>query len=74
MGLHGNAIVRNESEILGSFAYSDDDFRRAVILAEGGQIDTSEGWLDGRPLAVGQEAFIEQSTGPAPFSKIILKP
>jgi threonine dehydrogenase-like Zn-dependent dehydrogenase len=74
LGLHGNTIVRNESEILGSFAYSDDDFRRAVILAEGGQIDTSEGWLDVRPLAVGQEAFIEQSTGPAPFSKIVLKP
>jgi threonine dehydrogenase-like Zn-dependent dehydrogenase len=74
LGLRGNAIVRNESEILGSFAYSDDDFRRAVILAEGGQIDTSEGWLDVRPLEAGQQAFIEQSTGPAPFSKIILKP
>jgi len=74
LGLHGNAIIRNESEILGSFAYSDDDFRRAVILTEGGQVDTSEGWLDVRPLAVGQEAFIEQSTGPASFSKIILKP
>jgi len=72
--LHGNAIVRDESEILGSFAYSDDDFRRAVTLTEGGLIDMSGGWLDVRPLAAGQEAFVEQAKGPAPFSKILLKP
>jgi threonine dehydrogenase-like Zn-dependent dehydrogenase len=72
--LHGNAIVRSESEILGSFAYSDDDFRRAVSLSEEGLIDTSGGWLDQRPLAAGQDAFVEQATGPAPFSKILLKP
>ena len=72
--LHGNAIVRDESEIVGSFAYSDDDFRRAVGLTEGGLIDMSGGWLDVRPLAAGQEAFVEQAKGPAPFSKILLKP
>jgi threonine dehydrogenase-like Zn-dependent dehydrogenase len=72
--LHGNAMVRDESEILGSFAYSDDDFRRAVTLTEGGLIDMSGGWLDVRPLAAGQEAFVEQAKGPAPFSKILLKP
>lgn len=72
--LHGNALVRGESQILGSFAYSDDDFRSAVDLAEGGFIETAGGWLDVRPLAAGQEAFVEQATGPAPFSKIVLKP
>ena len=72
--LHGNAVVRSETEIVGSFAYSDDDFRRAVGLAEGGLIDMSGGWLDVRPLSAGQEAFVEQAAGPAPFSKILLKP
>ena len=72
--LRGNAIVRDESEIVGSFAYSDDDFRRAVALAEGEFIDMSGGWLDVRPLAAGQEAFVEQAKGPAPFSKILLRP
>jgi threonine dehydrogenase-like Zn-dependent dehydrogenase len=74
INLRGNAIVRSESEILGSFAYSDDDFRRAVALTEGGLIDMSGGWLDVRPLAAGQDAFVEQAKGPAPFSKILLKP
>lgn len=74
LSAHGNAVVRNESEILGSFAYSDDDFRRAASLAESGLVDTSGGWLDVRPLSAGQEAFAEQATGPAPFSKILLKP
>jgi threonine dehydrogenase-like Zn-dependent dehydrogenase len=81
VGLHGNefsndgnAIVRNESEILGSFAYSDDDFRRAVSLTEDGLFDMSGGWLDVRPLSAGQDAFVEQATGPASFSKILLKP
>jgi len=74
VSLHGNAIVRNETEVLGSFAYSDDDFRQAVTLAEGGFIDMAGGWLDVRPLESGQEAFLEQAMGPALFSKIVLEP
>ncbi len=74
VALRGNAIVRNETEILGTFAYSDDDFRRAVALAEGGIIETAGGWLDVRPLKSGHEAFVEQAMGPAPFSKIVLEP
>ncbi len=72
--IRGNAIVRNESEILGSFAYNDDDFRRAVGLVESEFVDLSGGWLDFRSLDAGQEAFIEQAVGPAPFSKILLRP
>ena len=72
--IRGNVIVRDESEIVGSFAYSDDDFRRAVVLTEGGFIDMTGGWLDVRPLSAGHEAFVEQAKGPAPFSKILLKP
>lgn len=74
MSLPGNAIVRNEVEIVGSFCYSDDNFRRAISLAEHGFLETSGGWLDTRPLRLGQEAFVEQATGPAPFSKILLEP
>jgi threonine dehydrogenase-like Zn-dependent dehydrogenase len=81
VGLHenltsipGNDIVRNETEILGSFAYADDDFRRALVLAEDGFVDTRGGWMDVRPLESGQDAFAEQATGPARYSKIILEP
>jgi threonine dehydrogenase-like Zn-dependent dehydrogenase len=74
VNLHGNSIVRSEFEIVGSFAYSDDDFRRAVDLAEEGFIDMNGGWLDVRPLSAGQDAFAEQAKGPATFSKILLKP
>ncbi|MDA4114015.1 MAG: zinc-binding dehydrogenase, partial [Thaumarchaeota archaeon] len=80
MGLHenatnlpGNEIVRFEKQLIGSFSYTDEDFRRAVVLADGGFIETSSGWLDIRGLETGQASFTEQSLGSAPFSKIILR-
>jgi threonine dehydrogenase-like Zn-dependent dehydrogenase len=72
--LPSNYIIRNEIEIMGTFAYSDDDFRRALALVEGNFVDTSGGWLDVRSLASGQAAFTEQATGPGTYSKIILRP
>lgn len=81
VGLHenmtkipGNDIVRNETEIVGSFGYSDDNFRRTAALAEHGMFDLSGGWLDVRPLSSGQDAFVEQAKGPGTYSKIILQP
>jgi threonine dehydrogenase-like Zn-dependent dehydrogenase len=80
IGLHenvtsipGNEIVRFEKQLIGSFSYSDEDFRRAVVLADGGFLETSSGWLDVRGLEAGQAAFTEQSLGTAPFSKISLR-
>jgi len=71
--LPGNDIVTMEKEIVGSFAYTDEDFRRAVALANGNFLETSSGWLDVRSLKLGQSAFKEQSTGSAPYSKILLQ-
>lgn len=81
LGLHdntsplpGNDVVRFEKQIIGSFAYSDDDFRRAVSLANSNFIETTSGWLDTRSLESGQESFVEQAGESAPFSKILLDP
>jgi 2-desacetyl-2-hydroxyethyl bacteriochlorophyllide A dehydrogenase len=80
MGLHenatslpGNEIVRFEKQVVGSFSYTDEDFRRAVVLADGGFLETSSGWLDVRDLETGQASFTEQSEATAPFSKVILR-
>jgi threonine dehydrogenase-like Zn-dependent dehydrogenase len=71
--LPGNDIVRSEKQVIGSFSYSDEDFRRAVALANGGFLDASGGWLDVRDLGAGQASFLEQTTALAPYSKIILR-
>ncbi len=70
--LPGNDIVRSEKQVVGSFSYSDDDFARAVSLANGGFLRTSGGWLDIRGLDAGEASFMEQTTPTAPFSKILL--
>ncbi len=81
VGLHdnevripGNAIVRNEIEIKGSFSYTDEDFRRAVNLLEQGLLDPREGWIDIRPLERGQESFEELTGTFTKFVKIMLTP
>ncbi len=70
--LPGNDIVRSEKQVIGSFSYSDDDFAKAVSLANQGFLEASGGWLDIRGLGSGQESFLEQTTPTAPFSKILL--
>lgn len=79
IGLHenlssipGNAVVRDETEIVGSFCYTDDEFRRAVDLANMGFTKRPGAWLDVRPVVAGKVAFAEQARGPAPFAKILL--
>lgn len=71
--LWGNEIVRNEKQITGSFTYSDEDFRRSVLLARSNFLETSSGWLDIRSLESGQASFEEQSTGLGQHSKILLR-
>jgi threonine dehydrogenase-like Zn-dependent dehydrogenase len=80
IGLHeasssipGNDVVRSEKQVVGSFSYSDEDFRRAVSLADAGFLEVTSGWLDVRKLDAGHESFMEQTTATAPYSKIILR-
>ncbi len=81
IGLHqnqtevaGNAIVRDETSVVGSFCYTDHNFSRAVQLVNDGQaFPSNRGWLDVRPLEAGDAAFREQARGPAPYAKILLR-
>lgn len=73
--LPGNALVRDETSVRGTFCYRDMDFIRAVALMNSGEgLPADRGWLDVRPLDVGAAAFAEQATPTAPFAKIILTP
>lgn len=71
--LNGNAMVRDEIEVAGSFCYSDQEFATAVSLVNDRELDLAGGWLDVRPASKGSEAFAEQAGGSAPFAKIVLQ-
>lgn len=70
--LDGNRVVRDETEVVGSFCYRDQDFTVATNLWEARRLPDEAGWLDRRPLSAGDAAFQEQARGPAPFAKIVL--
>lgn len=74
LALDGNALVRSEVTITGSFCYTDDEFATAVRLAGTGSMPDPALWLDVRPLDQGGPAFAEQADGSAPFAKILLDP
>ncbi|MCY0898658.1 MAG: zinc-binding dehydrogenase [Firmicutes bacterium] len=71
--LPANQCVRDETEIVGSFCYTDEEFRRAVALVNQGFLPPFGQWLDVRPMRDGAAAFQEQAEGPAPFAKIVLQ-
>jgi threonine dehydrogenase-like Zn-dependent dehydrogenase len=52
------AIAGKEIQVTGSFAWTDEDFARAIDLIEAGAIDAA-GWFTSMPLAEGQRAFEE---------------
>jgi L-iditol 2-dehydrogenase len=66
------AVIAREATITGSFAWTDDDFRRALALIEAGAIDT-EGWFTRASLADGQRAFEELVDTTGRF-KVVLSP
>jgi len=65
-------VIGKEATITGSFAWTDDDFARALRLVEGGAID-ARGWFTDRSLADGQRAFEELVDGTDRF-KVVLTP
>lgn len=80
LGLHDkdttfdvSAIIRSEVAILGSYAYSEADVRRAVELLEEGQVPTGA-WFDVRPLSSGPDSFVELIDRPGVATKIVLVP
>ena len=69
-GFDANALVRSEKRVLGSFAYSDEEFAAATALIQ--QWDVS--WAAGYPLAAGAEIFTELMNGGLDPVKALLRP
>lgn len=66
------AIAGKEVQVTGSFAWTDEDFARALATIEAGSLDTS-GWFTTMPLADGQRAFEELVDTQDRF-KVVLTP
>jgi threonine dehydrogenase-like Zn-dependent dehydrogenase len=64
------ALVRAEKRVLGSFAYTDDDFDRAVGLLAGWDLS----WASAYPLADGAEVFTRLMNGSLEPVKALLQP
>jgi 2-desacetyl-2-hydroxyethyl bacteriochlorophyllide A dehydrogenase len=66
------AVAGKELTITGSFAWTDEDFDRAIELIASGAIDTA-GWFTTMPLADGQRAF-EALVDTTERFKVVLTP
>jgi 2-desacetyl-2-hydroxyethyl bacteriochlorophyllide A dehydrogenase len=66
------AVIGKEATITGSFAWTDDDFGRALALIESGAIDTV-GWFTRASFVDGQRAFEELVDSTGRF-KVVLSP
>jgi 2-desacetyl-2-hydroxyethyl bacteriochlorophyllide A dehydrogenase len=64
------AVLGKEVTISGSYAWTDEDFARAVEMVEEGVLDTT-GWFTTMPIEEGQRAFQELVDASGPF-KIVL--
>ena len=68
-GFDGNHLVRAEQRILGSFAYTPDDFSEAVKLAE--ILDLS--WTTEVPMSDAESTFMELAAGRTDIIKAVLR-
>ncbi len=66
------AVAGKEIQVTGSFAWTNEDFDRAIELIAAGAIDTA-GWFTTMPLAEGQRAF-EQLVDTTDRFKVVLVP
>ncbi|WP_127585348.1 zinc-dependent alcohol dehydrogenase [Paenibacillus koleovorans] len=66
-------LVRQEVSIIGSYSYTNADFKQAVQLLAGGHI-RMEPWTAARSLTEGPASFQSLVEGKTNFSKIILNP
>jgi threonine dehydrogenase-like Zn-dependent dehydrogenase len=71
--LPANYLVRQEVTLVGSFAYTPDDFKRALDLLIQGRVQPTADWLHERPLSEGPAAFAELVNGRAGTTKIVLR-
>jgi threonine dehydrogenase-like Zn-dependent dehydrogenase len=69
-GFDANALVRSEKRVLGSFAYSDEEFASALALVREWDLT----WAAGYPLASGAAIFTELMNGRLDPVKALLRP
>jgi threonine dehydrogenase-like Zn-dependent dehydrogenase len=69
-GFDANALVRTEKRVLGSFAYSDEEFAAAMALVREWDLT----WAAGYPLASGAAIFTELMNGRLDPVKALLRP
>ena len=69
-GFDGNALIRSEKRVLGSFAYSDEEFARATELLRNWDLS----WTPHYPLADGAEIFTGLMNGGLDPVKALLLP
>ena len=69
-GFDANALVRGEKQVLGSFAYSDEEFAGAMALLRNTNLD----WTASYPLAEGAAVFTELMNGGTHPVKALLRP
>ena len=67
------AVLGKEVTITGSYAWTDDDFARALELAGRRRRSTRRGWTTRMPLADGQRAFEELTGGRGGHFKVVLE-
>jgi threonine dehydrogenase-like Zn-dependent dehydrogenase len=69
-GFDASALVRSEKRVLGSFAYSDEEFAQATGLIR----EWDLAWAAGYPLTEGAEIFTELMNGGLYPVKALLRP
>jgi threonine dehydrogenase-like Zn-dependent dehydrogenase len=69
-GFDALSLVRGEKSVLGSFAYTDDEFDRATALLR----DADLSWVVPYPLAAGAQIFTELMNGRLDPVKALLSP
>ena len=69
-GFDGNALVRGERQVLGSFGYTDAEFRAALDLVARWDL----GWATAFPLAAGERVFKTLLDGGTDPVKAVLIP
>ena len=65
-------MLGKEVTLTGSYAWTDDDFARALELVTAGEVDAT-GWTTRMPLADGQRAFEELAGGRGGHFKVVLE-
>lgn len=70
--MQGNVIVRKETEVVGSFCYTEVDFYTAYRSVERGDVKVTADWLQIRPAESVKACFDEQVDGSAKYPKLLL--